>query len=76
MWFGGVVAHQISVVGPNGEQLYTLEQWLDMDLRRRIEEIRQGRVRVMVGGQLVPPKVALASVKEWLGSARPRRERT
>lgn len=67
-------AHQISVLGPDGEQLYTLEQWLDMDLRRRIEEIRQGRVRVMVGGQLLPPKVALASVKEWLGSA-PRRER-
>ena len=69
-------AHQISVVGPDGEHRYTLEQWLDMDLRHRIEEIREGRVRVMLGDELVPPKVALASVKEWLGSARPRRERT
>ena len=70
-----MAAHQISVVGPDGEHRYTLEQWLDMDLRRRIEEIREGRVRVMLGGQLVPLKIALASVKEWLGSPRPRRER-
>ena len=71
-----MAAHQIAVVGPDGGQRYTLEQWLGMDLRLRIQEIREGRVRVMLGGELVPPKVALVAVKEWLGSARPRRDRT
>jgi len=67
-----VAAHQISVTGPDGERLYSLEQWLEMDLALRIQEIRRGRVRLMVGDELPPLKAALAAVKEWLGTP-PRR---